>query len=475
MSTCKIGSLDPDALELFASLEAMAAGIVSKQLTDAGHPVGPTTVKDHRARRCACTRKVDVDAIVAPPADVPEAKRQARTQAPSGWSPRAEYDSVDGGYIVSAPWETGQPEPSEVELLAERGMDPQRWAVTSVRYSEWEQSKRLENGDRDVITLHAKRVNIAPCVRGTGVTDVDLLPLFTERRADDHAARARQVGGIGAPGVFMHVGGDYQLGKTDGDGVAGTVQRFMDALDYGRERLAWLRTRHTIDTVCLPHLGDCIEGYVSQGGRNAGRTTYATSEQVDLLIHLLCEQVAHYAPLADRLIVPIIPGNHDEEARNPDGLEHHSWATFAAKQLRRTLRMAGSAYDHVRIVTPAPGELTLALDLEGVTTAMLHGHQHGPGKAQQWLKDQHHGGHLVGEARLLLEAHHHHLEVEQPGIKTSVGIPALEGESRWWRHRKGEQSPPGMVTMLVGEHLGRPITYRDGLTVRTGWDHLAVA
>lgn len=470
---CKIGSLGPDATELYASLEAMGAGIVANQLTDAGHPVGPTTVKDHRARRCACVKRVDVAAVVAPPADVPEAGRTPRQPVPQGWAPRAEYDTADGGFIVSQPWETGQPEPSEVQLLEERGMDPQRWTVTSVRYSEWEQSKRLENGDRDVITLHAKRVNIAPCVRGTGVQDRDLVQLFAEKRDPRPPMAGHQQSG--PPGVFVHAGGDYQLGKTDGDGVDGTVQRFMDALDYGRERLSWLRTRHAIDTIALPHLGDCIEGYVSQGGRNRNRTTLATSEQVDLLIHLLCEQVAHYAPLADRLVVPIIPGNHDEEARDPDGLEHHSWATFAAKQLRRTLRMAGSAYDHVRIVTPAAGELTLTLDLEGVPTVMLHGHQHGPGKAHDWWKGQHHGMQLPGEARLLLEAHHHHLTVEQPGVRTAVGIPALEGESRWWRHRKGEQSPPGMVTALVGEHLGRPVTMRDGLTLRSGWDHLAVA
>jgi hypothetical protein len=265
------------------------------------------------------------------------------------------------------------------------------------------------------------------------------------------------------------------LGKTDGDGVAGTVQRFMDALDYGADRLAWLRGRHEIDTIVLPHLGDCIEGYLSQGGRNATRTTLATSEQVDLLIYLLTEQVAHYASLAPRVVVPVIPGNHDEEARNPDGLEHHSWATFAAKQLRRQLRFAGDAYDHVRVVTPAAGELTLTLDLGGVRTAMAHGHQHGPGKSHEWWRDQHHGQQLPGDATLLLEAHHHHLRVEQAGIKTAVQVPALEGESRWWRHRKGQQSPPGMVTMLVGEHLGRPVTFRDGRTARTGWDHLGVA
>lgn len=466
MATCKIGALGDPAL--FTELDSQPAAAVAASLTSQGHPVSATTIKDHRAGRCACTRP-SVDAIVAPPSDVPEAARRVSEKAPAGWSPRAEYDTATGGFIVSPSWEAGEPEPSEVELLAERGMDPERWTVTSVRYSEWEQSKRLENGDRDVVTLHAKRVNIAPCVRRTGVADKDLAALLRSRRKPTHRT------GKGAPGVFVHAGGDYQLGKTDGDGVDGTVNRFMDALDYGRDRLGWLRTRHDVDTIVLPHLGDCIEGYVSQGGRNAARTQYATSEQVDLLVHLLTEQVAHYAPLAPHLVVPIIPGNHDEETRNPDGLEHHSWATFAAKQLRRVLRFAGTSYDHVRIVTPAAGELTLTLNLGGVDTTMGHGHYHGPGKAHTWWAEQSHGLHLPGQSTLLLEAHHHHLTIEQLGAKTAFGIPALEGESRWWRHRRGQQSPPGMTTLLVGEHLGRPVTFRDGHTVRSGWDHLAVA
>lgn len=474
MSACKIGQLPDDVAEQFKSWAKVSAAGVASRLRDAGHLVGPTTIKDHRAHRCACTRP-SVEAIVAPPSDEPEATRRKPMSAPAGWAPRAEYDDADGGYIVSESWEDGQPEPAEADLLRERGLDPERWTVTSIRYSDWQQSKRLENGNRDVITLHAKRVNIAPCVRRTGAADESLLDVLNAARQAAHLLADAERIVAGAPGVFVHAGGDYQLGKTDGDGVTGTVQRFMDALDYGRERLTWLRSRHDIDTIVLPHLGDCIEGYVSQGGRNAARTTLATSEQVDLLVHLLTEQVAHYAPLAGKLVVPIIPGNHDEEARNPDGLEHHSWATFAAKQLRRCLRMAGEQYDHVRIVAPAAGELTLTLDLGGVRTLMAHGHQHGPGKTHDWWKGQAHGMQLGGDATLLLEAHHHHLQVQQDGLRTSVQVPALEGESRWWRHKTGAQSPPGMVTMLVGEHLGRPVTFRDGHTVRSGWDHLAVA
>lgn len=419
--------------------------------------------------------QAQLDKLLAPPADEPEAARRDPLEAPSGWTPRAEYDTTHGGYIVTPAWADGEPEPSEVELLTERGMDPQAWMVTSVRYSDWQQSRRLENGDRDLVTLHAKRVNIAPRPAGaTGVRDQDLVQLLRDTR--EVAARMHMAyQDTQLPAVFVHAGGDYQLGKTDGDGVAGTVDRFQRAMHRGAARLELLRERYAVDTLYLPHLGDCIEGYVSQGGRNRLRTTLATSEQVDLLVYLLTEQVRWYAPLADKLVVPIVPGNHDEEQRQPDGLEHHSWATFAAKQLQRTLRMAGSAYDHVRVVTPAPGELTLTLDLAGVRTLMAHGHQHAPGKTHEWWRDQAHGLQLAGDATLLLEAHHHHLNVQQLGLRTSVQVPALEGESRWWRHRKGQQSPPGMVTMLVGAELGRPVTFRDGVTVRTGWDELEVA
>ena len=36
--------------------EAVTAGVMAAALTAEGHPVGSTTVKDHRARRCVCFR-----------------------------------------------------------------------------------------------------------------------------------------------------------------------------------------------------------------------------------------------------------------------------------------------------------------------------------------------------------------------------------------------------------------------------------
>ena len=59
----------------------------------------------------------------------------------------------------------------------------------------------------------------------------------------------------------------------------------------------------------------------------------------------------------------------------------------------------------------------------------------------------------------LIAAHLHHLRVEQSGAKTFLQIPALDGGSTWWRHRTGQDAPPRMVTLLIGDR---------------GWGDLAV-
>lgn len=75
MTRCKVGqALQPDALpaedrQLLAAWcgtgmvdgDPVPATIMAAALTDNGHPVGTTTVKDHRGKRCACYRSPQPD------------------------------------------------------------------------------------------------------------------------------------------------------------------------------------------------------------------------------------------------------------------------------------------------------------------------------------------------------------------------------------------------------------------------------
>jgi F-type H+-transporting ATPase subunit epsilon len=106
-------------------------------------------------------------------------------------------------------------------------------------------------------------------------------------------------------------------------------------------------------------------------------------------------------------------------------------------------------YDHVSFVFPGSDELTITLDVGGTPVGFAHGHQFGR-DPMKWWAGQSHGMQPIGSSTLLLGAHLHHLKVEQSGVKTFIQIPALDGGSTWWRHRTGQDSPAGMVTLLIG-------------------------
>jgi len=246
--------------------------------------------------------------------------------------------------------------------------------------------------------------------------------------------------------AFLVALGDLQLGKMDGDGVEGTVARFLDKTADAVKRY---KTLGKPGPIYLTHLGDCIEGMVSQGGANQWRTTLTVTEQVRLYRRLLIEQVKAFAAITDRLVVAGIPGNHDE-ANRPIHTYGDSWAIDSLAAVKDALDLAGN-YEHVSIHAPARDELTLTLDVAGTIVGLAHGHQWRPGQHVTWWAKQSHGRQPIGDADLLLSGHLHHLRIEQTGSdKTFLQVPALESGSQWWKHRTGEWGQPGIVTAVVG-------------------------
>jgi predicted phosphodiesterase len=322
-------------------------------------------------------------------------------------------------------------------------LDPDEFEVVddTVRMSTWQQSKRLEDGQRDTVQLYSYS---AKFIRKALKRDISAL--IREAKRGMHKGRPTSLAKAASEQGFVVALGDLQLGKMDGDGVDGTVSRFLSTTV---DAIARYKRIAKGAPVYLIHLGDCIEGYVSQGGDNAKRTTLTTTEQVDLYQDLLLNQVKAFAKVAPSLTVVGIPGNHDE-AHRPLHTYTDSWALQAVSSVKRAMDFAGG-YDHVTTVTPERDELTVTLDVCGTRVGMAHGHQWRPGQATTWWAKQSHGRQPVGDADLLLSAHLHHLRVEHTGRdKTWLQVPALESGSQWWKHKTGEWGQPGVVTMLVG-------------------------
>lgn len=371
--------------------------------------------------------------------DDEQRKRQAKS-IPNGWNPVVDYDE-SGGYLTSTPKPITE-EPDHAELLAEFELDPQKWRITSLRRSKWQ----TFNGD----WLQAFRATFVP-KSGTSVVPLDDLLQIVSKWKPQNSPNRQNKGKISGL-AYVVVLADTQVGKIDGGGSDEIIQNVLHKTDLAVERLKELRKAgREINQIYLPQLGDCIEGMNSQGGKHIWRTDLDLTSQIRIYRRLLLHMVKQFAPLADKVIVPAIPGNHDEAVRVGNSMATSytdSFALDAASAVQDALADRPD-FAHVKFQFPKPDTLTVTLDIAGTIVGFAHGHQFRR-SAMDWWAKQSHGMQDIGEATLLLSGHLHHLRVEQSGAKTFIQAPALDGGSTWFSNISGQSAPAGMLTLTVG-------------------------
>jgi predicted phosphodiesterase len=332
-------------------------------------------------------------------------------------------------------------------LLRDRGYDPAEWRITSVTDSEWDVQTKA-----GIDTFQAFKFTAVP--RGAGEAespDIDeLLAIVNEPRS---LGRCRGKRG----GAWVHALGDLQLFKIDGDGVEGTLRRVLASIDNGLARyvLDDERPAH----VHIAWLGDCIEGFVSQGGKNAWRTNGTLTEQVRLLRRIMLYAIDAYAPHASRVTVVSVPGNHDEAMRHPvNTRSDDSWAVDALVAVADAIKLNPDKYGHVEAYVPGPDEQDVTLEVGGLVVTHLHGHQFRIGREWEWWKGQAFGGQQAGLAKLMLFGHQHHYSLSTKGDRMYVCVPALELESTWWKHKTGETGAPGGLVFTISDGVANGLT-----------------
>ena len=384
-------------------------------------------------------------------APVPQgpAPRRVRRKTMKGWEPGVRQEGAS--VLVTTPDITELLGDTEAWRTAVERLGvtvPAGWAVRLVemRHDEAAWTRDDETQEKAVTRpVWRYRFRVEPAAPSSA--DIEELIALTSS-----AVVAPESGPVD-PMAYVVAIGDTQFGKVDGDGIEGTIRRVIESTERAAERLVELQANGTHpSTVYICWLGDCIEGFVSQGGGNAWRTPTTLTEQVRVARRLMLHMVDTFRELAPRVVLLSIPGNHDETVRFGKQTTRYddSWAIEAAVSVSDA--MAGQpAYESCSVKVPGRDELTLTVDMAGTIVGLAHGHQMRPGKANEWWAWQAHGLQPIGEATLLLTAHLHHLVVEQGGAKCHIQVPALESESTWWRHLKGQVAPGGIVTLLVGD------------------------
>ncbi len=374
-------------------------------------------------------------------------KQHDRPKHPSGWDPGVETCG-DTATAISEPLDT--PNANEQDLIAGWLLDPGEWRIVgNVNCRRWQTTR-----DGESVWLYYYKADLQRIDPAVAADTANLYRLIRSRK--------RPVLPPAGESTFLVLIGDTQIGKGDGDGSEGTVARWLCSLEA--QVAQCLRVKPA--AVVVAFMGDLREGCVGNYPAQKFSTDLTVTQQDAVLQELVFKTVDRFAQLTTDLTVAAVPGNHGEERDNGKAYtlasDNHDVAVIQTVQ--RGIRLNGNAaFDHVRFVYPDSEDLTVALELSGVPVGFAHGHQFPTGgtaaqKAEKWWKDQAHNKTRVGDCDILFTAHYHHLLVGQSGRKTHIQIPALDGGSTWWTNKTGQHSPPGMVSVVVGD----------------GWDQLHI-
>jgi predicted phosphodiesterase len=358
---------------------------------------------------------------------------------PESWRPRMEIDD-SGGFFVSTPRPAGEI-PDAAEVMREFDLDPESWSVSSMRRSRWQSA----SGE----WLESYRVSLVPISHATKQSRSDIEALISE--ISDWKPRkgtSQQAGDL----AFIFAPSDQQIGKkANGEGTETTVARILSATEKAIRRLEELRKiGRKIGTIVIALPGDHVEGNVSQSGRlqSPFASDLGLTEQTRVARRVLMSQIKAFAPLAERLSVPVVNGNHDEVTRQVVADPADGWNVEIASAVQDACA-ENPNLSHVEFRFPENGHQTLTVDICGVLVGLFHGHQAGR-DVSKYLSGQAVGQTSLGMADIWISGHFHHFKMMDVGNRLWIQAPTIDPGSEWFRDRHGSDSPPGILTLVVG-------------------------
>ena len=349
----------------------------------------------------------------------------------------------DGGEFKDVKSET--PITDWADIFRRFNLDPDTFEVAgdTVRMSTWQQSKRTDTGDRDVVNLYSYR---AQFTRRTET--VDLPALYAESRRKPQA----RVKTVPAARVTVVALSDVQTGKVDHRG--GTTE-LLERLDAARAALTdHLKQRKPQATV-LAEVGDLFEGFES-GGNPAFTNDLSLAQQMDLAgteLYKFIEVMQRHG----HVDIMSAPSNHTawRNGKQNLGRPGDDLGMFVHRQVQKVANAAG--IDATWIFSDTYNE-SVVHDVLGTGLGMVHGNQFSPGQAVTWWQKQQHGGMPMANADIMLSGHYHNLTIQPTGRNPKNGrakwwlqAPTIDSGSSWYRNIAGGDSDAGLLVFDITE------------------------
>lgn len=330
----------------------------------------------------------------------------------------------------------------EKELLETVGLDPAEWELVG---NQGLTDHRDEAGNRIQVWFKPKfrrrglGIDWDRVAEGIGNTPVALV------EPDGHAP------------WFNVQFGDIHIGKSAlaGGGAEQIVHKYSESLAFAMLEFMKLGGMDRFGGVCLSFVGDLVEGYVSQGGRNIAQTDINLARQATAAGKMMHQAVEAFVGQGLPVKLAVIGGNHDEITRTQNTDPGDNYATMIATFLDMKYE-ENERYRNVDVLVPPEGQGHMTIMVGDTPITYVHGHKFGGGniekKIQDWWSGQALHGRPAGTSQVLCCGHFHsfrHLQLSAE--RTAIMSPALEIESSWLAEMNGSRSKRGCVTYTTKE------------------------
>lgn len=376
---------------------------------------------------------------------------------PKGWERSVEWDGT-AGTVTTGPIESDVDPAVWRELIADWGLDPDNTEVVdgTVKLKGWDSPvKGTTTGE--TIRLRSYSVAIRQRRSQADTADVDALCKAALKR---RPPKVQPVAVDETERALVVCAADWQLGKGEADGSAGTVDRIVVAADRVIRRLRELkRLGRPVDVVYVVGLGDLIEGCSEFYASQTFTVDLNRRDQVKVVRRLILQLVDRLVDYGVRVVLTGVPGNHGENRKDgkafTDFLDNDDLAVI--EQVGEIMGAHPARYGDV--ATFLPDDLSMTLDVCGVRVGFAHGHQirgggHAAKRVEEWWSKQIVGNQPTATAQILVTGHLHHFVCSEALGRTVLQCPAMDPGSFWYTATSGQSSPAGMLTFAVGGAYG---------------------
>ena len=349
----------------------------------------------------------------------------------------------DGGEFTDI--RTTEPLTDWSHIFARFGLDAEVFEIVgdTVRMSQWQQSARTADGDRDVVNLYSYRAQFR-----RRMDSIDLPALYMTAKASNTARKWGKASNSTRATVVVFA--DPQIGKT---GRRGGTPELIARLAEKRASLEPLLAKRKPSRLLLTDAGDGFEGFES-GGNPMFTNDLSLAQQMDAYgveLYKFIELMHKFGPVN----VAAVPSNHTawRNGKQNLGNPQDDLGLFVHRQVQKITEAKGL---DVTWHYPAPYDESVAVDVNGTRVGLVHGNQFGPGQSVSWWEKQTFGAQAVASADVLISGHYHSFSANVAGRnpvtgrqRWSLGAPTLDNGSDWFRQTAGRDSDPGLLVFDV--------------------------